>query len=182
MKKIFITLAKVVLIVVILVFAIQQMYGYFLREYGWPTRDEYIYKWKVYNGFDKEYVLDADMELTHALHKYTNWDRLFLSDHFKEKYKNRKGIIPEINKYEDIVNLGGEEVDGYGKVSIIYLTKKPKLFQNKDDVTEDWYYVICIKNDKNELDDLYFIKKEENARGYFEVLSVEEYKDGAINK
>ena len=49
-------------------------------------------------------------------------------------------------------------------------------------MTEDWYYVKCIKNDKNELDDLYFIKKEENARGYFEVLSVEEYKDGAINK
>ena len=36
---------------------------------------------------------DVANEIGFALEKYTNWDNLFLSEHFKEKYKNTISLL-----------------------------------------------------------------------------------------
>ena len=96
-------------------------------------------------------------EICIALAKYTNWDNLFLSDNFKNKYKDRSNIIDDVREIE-AVNCYPDYSEE--NVVVVLVEKKHKIFDRdeSDDITTEYHFRYTI-NDKNEIDDLELLEE-----------------------
>lgn len=74
-------------------------------------------------------VIDPEMELLHTLQWYSNWDYLFLTDNFKNKFKKRENILHDIDVLEDMSVCEGYEYNYEGKVIGISGYKKKNLLE-----------------------------------------------------
>ena len=67
---------------------------FMIHEYGTSDLETRKFNMLISGTID----IDPEMELLHALQWYSNWDHLFLSDNFKNKYKKRQNILNEVDE------------------------------------------------------------------------------------
>ncbi len=82
----------------------------------------------VFQGKDKMDSQDAADEIRYALEKHAGWDKLFLSDNFKGRFKNRKSILGNIRNVENIDCYSGDQY-GLGDVVVITVDYRTPLFK-----------------------------------------------------
>ncbi len=139
------------------------MINHVLNKYSIPGKEERLYNLRVYSGITDLTQLNAS-EISHDIHaalsKYTNWDNLFLSERFKEKYKNRKSFLDDVNSIANITS--GLEYENGNYVVVIYAEKKHSIFDTdeSDNITTEYYFRYVL-NDAGEIDDLILIKKQD---------------------
>ena len=99
-------------------------------------------------------------ELVYALQWYCNWDNVFMTDHFKEKYKNRRQIIPNINKYSRISGGWDHELES-NNIAYIHALNKRNIIQiitgDRKTITDE-YYFECFVDENGYLDDIKLLK------------------------
>ena len=159
LKKMMIIIAALFLVSFIAMILI----NYLLNRYSIPSKEERLHNLRVYYGITDLTQLDASAisnDIKAALSKYTNWDNLFLSEHFKEKYKNRKNIIDDVNNIRDI--RSGLTLEYGDDVVIIFAEKKSDIFDTdeSDDITTEYYFRYVL-NEAGEIDDLILLKKQD---------------------
>jgi hypothetical protein len=130
------------------------------NEYSIPSKEERLNNLLVYSGSEaiNEDIIANDIKA--ALSKYTNWDNLFLSEHFKQKYKNRNNILDDVN---DIIRVRRGRSDKYGENVIVIFADRRGSFidtDETDDITTN-YYFRYILDDRGEVDDLILLEKED---------------------
>lgn len=133
--------------------------NYFLNKYSVPNKEERINNMVVYQGRNELNSDDVANEIQSAIAKYTNWDNLFLSANFKKKFKNKQGIIENVNDFSDFW-CTDTEYENKNNVIIIYANKKNSIFDKdeSDNITTKYYFEYKL-NDNNEIDDLILLKK-----------------------
>ena len=102
------------------------------------------------------------------------WDKLALTNNFKEKFNNPKGIIKKIDKYTNIsVGVASE----YNKNSVIVVaaTEKDSIIPLSNKNIETDYYFEYILDVNNQLDDLILLKEVDIDSMTAETYSVREY-------
>lgn len=123
------------------------------------TKEERLYNLSFYCDDYKNYKVDVAGEISAALEHKKWWHRLFISDNFKNKYKNPKRIISNVNQYESFY---GEECYDYENknVIIIYGDKKDPLIEKRDyePIMTEFYFEYFM-DDNNEIDDIKLLKK-----------------------
>ena len=159
MKKIFILSASVLLAGTILVF----VGNYLLNKYSIPAKEERLNNLKVYYGINDLNDVDQSLiagDICAALSKYTNWDNLFLSEHFKRKYKNRRNILEDVNNIANVHS--GLDYENGEYIVIIFAEKEHSIFDTdeSDDITTEYYFKYVL-NDAGEIDDLILLKKQD---------------------
>ena len=137
--------------------------NYLLNRYSIPPKEERLYNLRVYMGISDLTELDESdiaSDIEAALSKYTNWDNLFLSEHFKKKYKNRKNILDDVSNIADISS--GITYWDREPIVIIFAEKKTSLFDTdeSDDVTTEYHFRYVL-NKEGEIDDLILLKKQD---------------------
>ena len=103
------------------------------------------------------------------------WDKLALSDNFKQKYNSPKSIIKDIDKYKNI-SIGIAPMHSENNVIIVSGTARKSivtLLSNKNVDTE--YVFEYILNDNNQLDDLKLLKKVDIDSMTAETYDIREY-------
>lgn len=93
------------------------------------------------------------------LNDNTIWDKLALSNNFKNKYKKSKDIIPDIEKCEDI-DVGFSRMDNSKNTILVFGQKRASfdtLFTGKNITTEYTFEYIIDKD--NKIDDLILLKE-----------------------
>ena len=131
---------------------------YFLRKHSVLPKEERRQNMLISRGNNKLSSADVAREIEAALSKYTNWDNLFLSENFKEKYKNRRNILEDVNRIGALSCGVSQE---YGDdVVLIFAEKKNSIFDRdeSDDITT-LYYFKYILDDIGEIDDIEIIDK-----------------------
>ena len=135
--------------------------NHLLNRYSVPPKQDRLNNLKAEYGITDLKELDASLiagDIDAALSKYTNWDNLFLSEHFKKKYKNRKNILDDT---DNIANISSGLDSEYGSdVVIIFAEKKRSIFDmdESDDITTEYYFRYVL-NEAGEIDDLILLKK-----------------------
>ena len=152
LKKVFIILLMIIIIAIML----NKIFVLLIVKYGGYSIQE-----RLYNGMITGYTeIQHDSELEGALVWFNNWDDLFLSNNFKNKFKNRRGIIENIDDYDNI--SGFYSYDNGIKYLAIYADKKKTFLdffnQDYDDISTEFYFDYKI-DDKGWLDDVDLIKK-----------------------
>ncbi|MBO4374743.1 MAG: hypothetical protein J5829_06520 [Lachnospiraceae bacterium] len=137
--------------------------NYLLNKYSVPDKEQRLRNLKATYGTEDIKGIDRSIiagDIKAALSKYTNWDNLFLSEHFKEKYKNRKNIIDDVNNIRDI--RSGLTLEYGDDVVIIFAEKKSGIFDTdeSDDITTEYYFRYVL-NEAGEIDDLILLKKQD---------------------
>ncbi len=137
--------------------------NYILNKYSIPSKEERFYNLRVYSGITDLTQLDAS-DISHDIHaalsKYTNWDNLFLSENFKEKYKNRRNILDDVNNIADIHS--GLDYENGEYIVIIFAEKTAPLFDtDESDNVTTMYYFKYVLNEAGEIDDLILLKKQD---------------------
>lgn len=153
----------IILVVTIGVVGIVFLGNLILNKYSLPEKETRLYNLRVYMGITDLKEMDDSLiasDISAALSKYTNWDNLFLSEHFKEKYKNRKNILDDVRHIAK-VSSGIIYQDGE-PVVLIFAEKKTPLFNldESDDITT-MYYFKYVLNEEGEIDDLILLKKQD---------------------
>lgn len=127
------------------------------------TKESRRYNYSIQLGLKKGEKFDINVasEIASALGSKKIWQRLFLSDKFKEKYKNPKGIIPNIKDYRWISG-GNVPYEEFNKdnVIIIFADKKQPLFDFDDSqaiMTE--FYFEYFMDENNDIDDIKLLKQ-----------------------
>ncbi|MBR0148136.1 MAG: hypothetical protein IJM23_02945 [Lachnospiraceae bacterium] len=156
-KKICAIIASVVLAATMLMLLV----NYLLNKYSIPDKTERLNNLKKCYGITDLKEMDRSLivgDIQAALSRYTNWDTLFLSEHFKTKYKNRKNILDDVNNIANIRSGLTNENGDY--VVIIFAEKKHRIFDidESDDVTTQYRFKYVL-NDAGEIDDLILLKK-----------------------
>ena len=103
------------------------------------------------------------------------WDKLALSNNFKNKYKKPNDIIPDIGKCEDI-DVGFSSMDDNKNTILVFGQKRPNLytlFTGKNITTEYTFEYIIDKD--NKLDDLILLKEADVDSMTSEVYSEKVY-------
>lgn len=149
---------------------------FILNKYSIPTKQERLNNMITYQGktqFDKNDVVN---EIEAIFKKHTNWDNLFISENFKNKYNDRKGLISEVDDYSNIW-CAGDESD-QENIVVVYCDKKENNLNidKVNDVTVEYYFQYVV-NENNEIDDLILIKKYDTY-----TLNEEKYNYGSICK
>ena len=149
-------ICKTILAVVAIAIIINKIFVYVIVKYG-----GYSIKERLLNGTITGFTeIQPDSELECALVWFNDWDDLFLSNNFKNKFKNRRGIIENIDDYDNI--SGFYSYDNGVKYLAIYADKKKTFFdffnQDYDDISTEFYFDYKI-DDKGWLDDVDLIKK-----------------------
>ena len=152
MKKII----KMILIIFIVIFAIIQFLKWGIIKYGGTNLETQKFNMLLY-GIEKP---DPAEELISALQWFNNWDNLFLSDNFKNKYKNRKNIINDIDRAS---LLGGGRDYSYEDkyVAVVRALNKRSIkdiLTNNHETITDEYYFECFTNGDGYLDDIKLIE------------------------
>ena len=134
--------------------------NYMLDRYSVPDKEERRHNLILSSGSDKMSESNIAHELTLALSCHTNWDNLFLSEHFKEKYKNRRNILDDVNNIANV--RSGLEYENGEYVVIIFAEKKHSIFDtdDSDDITTEYYFKYVL-NDMGEIDDLILLNKQD---------------------
>lgn len=103
-------------------------------------------------------------ELAYALQWYGNWDNIFLTENFKKKYKNRKGILLDVNKYENICGFMEYDYIPGEKLIGISLDKKINIIETVDPdfvaITRDYYFRYKV-DDNGYLDDIELVGQQD---------------------
>ena len=102
---------------------------------------------------------DVANEIGFALEKYTNWDNLFLSEHFKEKYKNRNAIVDDTSRI-DSISCYSDKNYGLDNIIVINVKYKKGLFQDETEAKTTKYYYQYELDMNGEIDDLILIDRE----------------------
>ena len=149
-------ICKTILAVVAIAIIINKIFVYVIVKYG-----GYSIKERLLNGTITGFTeIQPESELEGALVWFNNWDDLFLSNNFKNKFKNRRGIIENIDDYDNI--SGFYSYDNGVKYLAIYADKKKTFLdffnQDYDDISTEFYFDYKI-DDKGWLDDVDLIKK-----------------------
>ena len=139
------------------------MYGrnYLLNRYSVPLKQDRLSNLKAEYGITDLNEIDPSLiagDIDAALSNYTNWDNLFLSEHFKEKFKNRKNILDDADNIASISS--GLDAEYGNDVVIIFAEKKSGIFDmdESDDITTEYYFRYVL-NEAGEIDDLILLKK-----------------------
>jgi hypothetical protein len=137
--------------------------NYLLNRYSIPDKEERVHNLRVYSGITDLTQLDAadiSNDIDAALQRYTNWDNLFLSEHFKKKYKNRNNILDDVGSIANIHS--GLDYENGDYVVIIFADKKHSIFDTdeSDDITTEYYFKYVL-NDAGEIDDLILLRKQD---------------------
>lgn len=159
-KLIYQRVIKVFVIIIILICAalvLMEAFAFVVGRYGGydiATRKQNM----LLSGLDKP---DVCNEICYLLEKYNNWNNLFLTDKFKNKFRNRQDVIKDINDYKDIT--GGYDYDEFNrKVVVIFATKKKnivEIFNTQDeDITTEFYFDFQTDQD-GWIDDLTLLKR-----------------------
>ena len=129
----------------------------FLNKYSVPDKAERLNNLKIYCGKDKIDKNDVPGEIEAMLSRYTNWDNLFLSNHFKEKYKNRKNVIDDVSRVSKLWCGGSTENEDE---VIVYAYKTKSIFDkdDSDDIATEYIFKYIL-DDNGEIDDLVRIDK-----------------------
>ncbi len=156
-EKIYIIIASVLLLATITILFI----NYLLNKYSIPDKAERLNNLRNCYGITDLNELDRSLiagDIQAALSKYTNWDNLFLSEHFKTKYKNRKNLLDDVNNIATIRSGLTNENGDY--IVIIFAEKKHRIFDTdeSDDVTTQYRFKYVL-NDAGEIDDLILLNK-----------------------
>lgn len=128
-----------------------------LNKLSVPNKEERLRNMQAYCEQDKMRKSDVPGEIEAVLAKFTNWDNLFLSEHFKAKYKNRKNIIDEASRVSKI--WCGSSTENEDEV-IVYAYKAKSLFSSNDseDIATEYIFKYIL-DDNGEIDDLIRIDK-----------------------
>lgn len=154
MKKNFLIYGLLIVVIVIMF-----LYLFNFNPDDKITKEERIYNMKLYGTeFNESNVAS---EIASAIENKKIWHRLFLSDKFKEKYKNPKGIIPNIKDY-CWISGGNVPYEEFNKdnVIIIFADKKEPLFDFDDsDAIMTEFYFEYYMDENNDIDDIKLIKQ-----------------------
>lgn len=148
-------------VLILMGFIFMYAVNYLLNIYSVPPKQDRIANLKSEYGITSLNELDPSLiagDIDAALSNYTNWDNLFLSEHFKEKYKNRRNILDDA---DNITNISSGLDYKYGDdVVIIFAEKKGSIFDTdeSDDITTEYYFRYVL-NEAGEIDDLILLKK-----------------------
>ena len=157
MVKVIKKIVIIVLVVIALYIVAKNVFVYIIREYGGYTLEE-----RTYNGMITGYTeIDPFNEFDAALSKYEKWDNLFVTNNFKQKFKNYRGIINDIDNYQHL--LGGYDYEEFDKKVIYISAEKKKTFldffnSNYDDISTEFYFDYKV-DDKGWLDDVTLLKR-----------------------
>ena len=108
--------------------------------------------------------INPDSELPYALQWYGNWDNMFLTENFKKKFKNRKGILKNVNSLENISGyIDYEYKFGETLIGISGFKRKNLLEMLDPDYIEiDKVYYFRYKVDENGyLDDVELVGQQD---------------------
>lgn len=147
MNKRLFKILKVLTIVGIMLIAIISICKFVIIKYGTMNLNERKFNMIV----SKSNSINPEAEFFHALQWYSNWDNLFLTNHFKEKFKNCKNLASNIN---DINFASSFRDNNYldGKLLIgVYGNKKKSILDvlNPDYIDIDRSYYFDYKVDEN---------------------------------
>ncbi|MBO4373876.1 MAG: hypothetical protein J5829_02105 [Lachnospiraceae bacterium] len=132
-----------------------------LNKYSVPQKEERLKNLEECLGIDDltnlpDSYIANDIEA--ALSKYTNWDNLFLSENFKNKYKNRKNILENVERITRVTS-GISYISGE-PVVIIFAENKRSIFdRDESDCKTTEYYFKYLLNEEGEIDDLILLEK-----------------------
>lgn len=155
------TIAKYIRLTCAIVFAITCLCGCVnladtesvMNRYSVPDKEERKRNMLTYQNKTEMDTNDIANEIEYALEKYTNWDNLFLSDDFKAKFKNRKNIIGNTSKIENISCYSGKQY-GLGDVVVVTVDYRKGLFEDETEATSTEFYYEYKIDSNNEIDDL----------------------------
>ena len=149
-KNLIICFILIVLIVLLIIFILDSMKVKI-------TKEERLANMGITYDELKEDFYDIGNEISFAIKHNDAWNRLFLSDNFKKKYKNGRGILP--NK-RDFCWIDGTTIKKDGKKLIIIVTdKKEPLFDfdDSDAITTEFYFDYVL-DEHNEIDDIILVE------------------------
>lgn len=109
---------------------------------------------------------NAEGEIEAAITPSVNWDNLFLSENFKNKFKNRNGIIDDLSSVENISTGKPSEYLGANVISITILHKKP-IFGDAFDIEYIFRYML---DNNDDIDDLVLLDKITRIAGTDEIV------------
>ena len=132
--------------------------NHILNSYSVPAKEERLNNLISSSGTNKLSKSDIAREICIALSKYTNWDNLFLSEHFKENYNDRNSILEDVDNISDVSS--GIPLEYGDDVIVIYAEKKTGFFDSdeSDNITTEYYFKYIL-NETGEIDDLILLKK-----------------------
>ena len=108
--------------------------------------------------------IDPEMELLQALQWYRNWDHLFLTDNFKNKFKKRQNILHDVDKLGNMSLVEGYEFDSEKEIIGISGFKRKTVFEmlNPDYIEiYSTYYFRYKVDDNGYLDDVELVGQQD---------------------
>ena len=172
---------RILLIVILVIVVCMYVYGIVIRlreKEGYKHTPLWTTIEKLIND-ETEIKNINDINLTEIInilfYDKTLWDKLPLSDKFKIKFKNPKGIIKKYSKYETI--WSGRSYD-YDKDNVIYIdcTERDNLASLITGKNITTYYTFeYILDANNQLDDLILLKEVDIDSMTAETYDVREY-------
>lgn len=146
---------KTILLLSIIIVAVVGLaiFNYVMNKYSVPSKEERKKNMLAYQEKTEMDANDIADEISYALEKYTNWDNLFLSEKFKSKFKNKKGIIGNTWNIENI-DCHSAKPYGMGDVIVITVNYRNGFFNDETDAVSTEFYYEYGLDANNEIDDL----------------------------
>ena len=149
-KNLIICFILIVLIVVLIIFILDSMKVKI-------TKEERLANMGITYDELTEDSYDVGNEIRLAVEHDDIWDRLFLSDKFKKKYKNSRGILPNKSDFSWIDGATSYE-EGKKRIVIIADKKEPLFdFDDSDAITTEFYFDYVLDK-HNEIDDIILVE------------------------
>ena len=142
------------------VFVLFNIWIFMIHEYGTSDLETRKFNMLISGTID----IDPEMELLHALQWYSNWDHLFLSDNFKNKYKKRQNILNEVDELNSMSVVAVYGDDSRQKLIGISGLKKRNVFE-------------MLNPDSVEIYRVYNFKYIVDSNGYLDDVELVGYKD-----
>ena len=156
-KKTIIVVASIIIAIVGCAF----LGNYCLNKFSITDKERRIENRLLYLGTAEMDDNDIANEIELVLRKHTNWDNLFLSEHFKDKFKTRKNILDNVNSAGDIW-CGAVHENGVNNTVVVLANHKKSIFdRDESDDISSMYRFQYVLNDAGEIDDLILIEKTE---------------------
>lgn len=150
----------IIIVSVILILSVSILVYFYQHSYSGLTKEERINNMLVYSGTQILSKTDYADEIEAALSGKIDWDSLFLSDSFKEKFKDRKHILGDERSIVDVWT--GIDYTYDDNEVLVYVEQNDGVFDkdDTDDITSK-YRLKYILDDDGEIDDLVILDRQE---------------------
>lgn len=152
--------AFVLIVLIVTIIAIISIRYLSANKTGIPSKEVRRENLLISTGTTELSISDVAHELLVALSPYSDWDDLFLSEHFKEKYGSRQSIIEDM---ESIANMSSAVSLEYGDSAIaIYAEKKidSAKMDESEGITTEYIFRYYLDAD-GEIEDIILINKQD---------------------